>query len=188
MSDSRELQELALRLSAFADVLNKHANQLIQENALSVQSLREASTAFSSQSEQIGRELVRSVGAQAREVIELQAGHGLRQSGERLASAATHAEAAAGSLQRELQRLGAAQQSLVWKSGLALLLGALLAAAGSSYLVWKNNRTLEQTEFPTALADAMRTGALSSCDGSLCARVEKKPKRFGKQGEYVEIK
>lgn len=188
MSDSKELQELALRLSAFADVLNQHATRLTQENAISAQSLRETAAAFTSQSQQVSRELVHSVGTQAREVIELQAGHGLRQSGDRLASAATHAEAAAGSLQRELQRLGAAQQSLVWKSGLTLLLGSLLAVAGSGYLVWKNHQALKRAEFPTALADAMRTGALSSCDGSICARVGKRPKRFGEQGEYVEIK
>ena len=120
--------------------------------------------------------------------IELQAGHGLRQSGDRLTSAATHAEAAAGSLQRELHRLGAAQQSLVWKSGLTFLLGSLLAVAGSGYLVWKNHQALKRAEFPAALAEAMRTGALSSCDGSICARVGKRPKRFGNRGEYVEIK
>lgn len=188
MSDSKELQELALRLSAFADVLNQHATRLMRENALSTQSLRDTTVAFTSQSQQIARDLVHSVGAQAREVIELQAGHGLHQSGERLASAATHAESAAGSLQRELQRLGAAQRSLVWKSGLALLLGSLLAVAGSGYLVWKNQQTLKRTEFPAALSEAMRTGALSSCDGSICARVGKRPKRFGNRGEYVEIK
>ncbi|MET0582555.1 MAG: hypothetical protein ABWZ08_11375, partial [Pseudoxanthomonas sp.] len=151
------LQELALRLSAFADVLNQHATRLMQENSISAQSLREAAAAFTSQSAQVSRELVQSVGAQAREVIELRAGHGLRQSVERLASAATQAEAAAGSLQRKLQRLGAAQQSLVWKSGLALLLGSLLAVAGSGYLVGKNHQALKQAEFPTAVANAMRS-------------------------------
>lgn len=187
MSDSKELQELALRLSAFADVLNQHANRLMRENALSTQSLRDTTVAFSSQSQQIARDLVQSVGMQAREIIELHAGHGLRQSGERLTSAAAHDEAAADSLQRELQRLGVTQRSLVWKSGLALLLGSLLAVAGSGYLVWKNQETLKRTEFPAALSKAMRTGALSSCDGSICARVGERPKRFGKQGEYVEI-
>ena len=187
MSDSKELQELALRLSAFADVMNQNANRLMRENALSAQSLHDTTVAFTSQSRQIAGDLVHSVGAQAREVIELQAGHGMRQSGERLASAATQVESAAGSLQRELQRLGAAQRSLVWKSGLALLLGSILAVAGSGYLVWKNQETLKHTEFPTALSEAMRTGALSSCDGSICARVGERPKRFGKQGEYVEI-
>ena len=188
MSDSKELQELALRLSAFADVMNQHAIRLIQENAISAQSLRETAAAFTSQSQHVSRDLVHNVGTQAREVIELQADHGLRQSGERLASAATHAEAAAGSLQRELQRLGDAQRSLVWKSGLMLLLGSLLAVAGSGYLVWKNRETLKRTEFPVAVSEAMRTGTLTMCEGSICARIGKKPKRFGGQDEYAEVK
>jgi hypothetical protein len=188
VSDSKELQELALRLSAFADVLNQHASRLMEENALSVQSLRDTTAAFTSQSKQLARDLVHSVGTQAREVIELQAAHGLRQSSERLAGAAGQAETAAGSLHRELHRLTAAQQTMVWKSGMALLLGSLLAVAGSAYLVWKNQQTLRSTAFPAAVSDAMRTGALTMCESSICARVGKQPERFGGQGEFAKIK
>ena len=31
------------------------------------------------------------------------------------------------------------------------------------------------------------SGALSQCEGKLCARVGAQPKRFGKNGEYVQI-
>lgn len=187
MNNTDDLQELALRLSAFADVLNQHATRVAQEAGHSSQLLRETAEGFATRSRRTARELVEAVGMQAREAIERHAADGLRQSSERLQGAVTRAESAAGTLHRELQLLGAAQRSLVWKSGLALLLGSILAVAGSGYLVWKNQETLKHTEFPAALSEAMRTGALSSCDGSICARVGERPKRFGKQGEYVEI-
>lgn len=188
MSDTDELQNLALRLSAFADVLNQHATRLVQETGQSTQALHETANNFSMQAQQISQQLVQSVGTQAREVIERHAADGLRQGSERLHGAAAHAEAVANSLQQESQRLGVAQRSLVWKSGLALLLGSLLAVAGSGYLVWKNHQALEQTEFPAAIAEAMRTGALTRCEDSICARVGEKPKRFGGNGEYVKVK
>lgn len=188
MNKPDDLQELALRLSAFADVLNQHAARLMQEAGHSTHALRETAAAFSTQAQHISRELVHSVGMQAREVIERHAAEGLRESEERLRHAATQTESAAGALQRELQRLGTAQHSLIWKSGLGLLIGSLLAVGGSGYLTWKNQQELKQAEFPSGILEAMRTGALTRCDDVLCARIAEKPRRFGEKGQYIEIK
>lgn len=188
MNKPDDLQELALRLSAFADVLSQHATRLVQETGHSTQALRETAAAFSTQAQQISRELVHSVGVQAREVIERHAADGMRQSGERLHEAAKRAESSAGALQRELQRLSVAQHSLVWKSGLGLLLGSLLAVGGSGYFAWKSHQAVKQAEFPTGIVEAMRTGALTRCDGSICARIGDKPKRFGDKGQYAVVK
>lgn len=188
MNDTDDLQELALRLSAFADVLNQHATRLVQETVLGTQALRETAAAFSTQAQQISRELVQSVGMQAREAIERHAADGMRQSGEHLHGAAKHAESAAGALQRELQRFGAAQHSLVWKSGLGLLLGSVLAVGGSSYFAWKSHQVVKQAEFPAGIVEALRTGALTPCDGSICARIGDKPRRFGDKGQFAEVR
>jgi len=188
MNKPDDLQELALRLSAFADVLNQHAMRLVQETGQSTQALRETATAFSTQAQQISRELVHSVGMQAREAIERHAADGMRHSGERLHEATKRVESSAGALQRELQRLGAAQNSLVWKSGLGLLLGSLLAVGGSGYFAWKSHQAVKQAEFPVGIVEAMRTGALTRCDGSICARIGDKPRRFGDKGQYAEVK
>ena len=187
MNDTDDLQELALRLSAFADVLNQHATRLIQEAGNSTQALRETTSAFSSQTQQLSRELVKSVGMQAREVVERHAADGMQESSKALHRAATHAESVATAMQGELQRLGAAQRSLVWKSGLGLLAGAVLAVCGSGYLVWKNQQALKRAEFSSEMVEAMRTGALTRCDDAICARVGAKPRRFGDRGEYARI-
>jgi hypothetical protein len=188
MNNTDDLQELALRLSAFADVLNQHATRVAQEAGHSSQLLRETAEGFATRSRQTARELVEAVGMQAREAIERHAADGMRQSNERLQGAVTRTESAAGTLHRELQLLGAAQRSLVWKSGLALLAGSLLAVGGSGYLVWKDQKVLKQTEFSTEIIEAMRTGALTRCDDAICARVGERPRRFGNKGEYVQIK
>lgn len=187
MSDSHELQELALRLSAFADVLNQHATRLVEEADSSTQTLRETASAFSIQAQQLSRDLVNTVGMQAREVIERHAADGMQESSKALHRAATHAESVATAMQGELQRLGAAQNSLVWKSGLGLLAGALLAVCGSGYLVWKNQQALKRSKFSSDMVEAMRIGALTRCGDTLCARVGAEPKRFGDKGEYVQI-
>jgi hypothetical protein len=187
MSNSNDLQEMALRLSAFADVLNQRTARVTQEAGHSSQVLRETAEGFATRSQQTAHEMVETVGRQARETIERHAAEGLRQSGERLQAAAARVESAAGSLYHQLQLLGAAQRSLVWKSGLALLAGSLLAVGGSGYLVWKNQQALKHSEFPSDMAEAMRTGALTRCDDAICARVGAKPKRFGDNGEYVRI-
>ena len=188
MSDTDELQELALRLSAFADVLNQHAARLVQETGQSTQALLATAATFSTQAQQISRELVHSVGSQAREVIEHHAVEGLRESDERLRKAAARTESAANTLQQELQKLGAAQHSLIWKSGVGLLLGALLAVGGSGYVTWKNKQELKQAEFPSGILEAMRSGALTRCDDVLCARIAENPRRFGEKGQYIEVK
>jgi len=187
MNDNHELQELALRLSAFADVLNQHATRLVEEADSSTKTLRETASAFSTQAQQLSRDLVNNVGMQAREVIERHAADGMQESSKALHRAATHAESVAATMQGELQRLGAAQRSLVWKSGLGLLAGALLAVGGSGYLVWKNQQALKRAEFSSDMVEAMRTGALTRCGGTICARVGAKPTRFGDKGEYVRI-
>lgn len=187
MNNTEDLQELALRLSAFADVLNQHATRLVEEADSSSQTLRETASAFSTQAQQLSRDLVNSVGMQAREVIGHHVADGMQESSKALNRAATHAESAATAMQGELQRLGAAQKSLVWKSGLGLLAGALLAVCGSGYLVWKNQQTLKRAEFSSEMVEAMRTGALTRCGDTICARVGAEPTRFGDKGEYVRI-
>lgn len=187
MNDTDDLQELALRLSAFADVLNQHATRLVQESGSSTQALRETASTFSAEVQQLSRDLVSRIGMEAREVIERHAADGMQESSRALHRAATHAESAATAMQGELQRLGAAQKSLVWKSGLGLLVGALLAVGGSGYLVWKNQQALKRAEFSSEMVEAMRTGALTRCGDTICARVGTRPTRFGDKGEYVRI-
>ncbi|MEO6517959.1 MAG: hypothetical protein ABIO17_03050 [Pseudoxanthomonas sp.] len=94
----------------------------------------------------------------------------------------------AAALQRERERRGAAQRSLILKSGLDLLLGSLLAVGGSGYFAWKSQQIARQAEFPAAVVEAMQAGALTRCGDSICARIGYKPKRFGDKGQYAVVK
>lgn len=187
MNDTNSLQQLALRLSAFADVLNQHAAHLTHESGQSAKILQETVDLFSTQTQRLSQELVQAVGGQAREVIERGTADGMRRGGEQLNQATQNVQQAANALGQELQRLKSAQRSLVWKGGAALLVGSLLSAGGSSYLSWKNHRELKTAEFPTNVLDATRSGALTQCGGGLCARIGERSKRFGAKGEYIEI-
>jgi hypothetical protein len=187
MNDPEDLQQLALRLSAFVDVLGKHASRLVQETSQETQALRATAQTMGVQAQRLSQELVQAVGRQARDVIERNAGEGMRHGSEQLRSAGELARHAADAMQRELAQLRAAQQSLLWKAGTILVIGALLAAGTSGYLAWRNHRAMQQARFSTDILEATRSGALTRCGDMLCARIGAHPARFGANKEYARV-
>ncbi|PPT93382.1 hypothetical protein XthCFBP4691_00495 [Xanthomonas theicola] len=177
-----------MRLSALADTLQQRAEAALREQQRSAQALHGAAQSFAAQSQQLSQDVVRTVGNETRGVVERATGDGLRQGEERLKQAAAQVRQAELRLSEEVAQLLASRQSLLWKSGLALLLGSLLAVAGSGYFVWRSQQALRDAQFPEAVLAATRSGALTQCGDRLCARIGRKPQHFGAQGEYALVR
>lgn len=188
MVDSVELQQLALRMSAFADVLGEHASRLVEETGQSTQALRDATQGMGVQAHRLSQEVVQTISRESRGAIERGVAEGMREGSDQLRSASDLAKQTADTMQQELARLRAAHRSLVWKAGTALIIGALLAAGGSIYLAWQSNKTLELAEFPRDLLQATQSGAITRCGDALCARIGKQPTLRGQQKDYAEVR
>ncbi|MGN6282821.1 hypothetical protein [Frateuria sp.] len=184
---AEDLQQLALRLSAFANVLGEHAEHLVAETARGTQTLKETAQGLGLQAGQLARELAASVGQEVRAGIERNVSVGMRQGGERLQSACDAATRAASAMERELDRMRRLSRSVLWRSGLALLVGAVLAAGGSGYLAWRNHQAIERAQFSADLLEAIRSGAIRPCGDGLCARLATDAPHYGTHGEYRRI-
>jgi type IV secretion system protein VirB8 len=123
------------------------------------------------------------------EVIVQGAGRAVYHFNTQLQQVAADAKSSAETMQEQQKIVARAQSMLVWKGLIALTIGSLLAAGGSSYLVWKNAQELRQAEFDVDILHATRSGSLTRCGehNSLCVRVGKSPKRTGAQGEYLML-
>lgn len=188
MVDSEELQQLALRMGAFADVLGEHASRLVEETGQSTQALRDATQGMGLQAHRLSQEVVQAISRESRGAIERGVTEGMLEGSDQLRSASALARQTADAMQHELARLRAAHRSLLWKAGTALTVGALLAAGGSVYLAWQSNKTLRLAEFPRDLLQATRSGAITRCGDTLCARVGKHPVLRGQHKEYAEVR
>jgi hypothetical protein len=138
--------------------------------------------------EQFVAQTVQLLGDQAHHVIEQGAGKAVYQFNTQLQQTAASAKVSADLMGHEHQRLARGQNALVWKGFTALIVGSLLAAGGSSFLVWKNMRALERAEFGSGILHATQTGNLTRCGkDALCVKVGKDPKRAGANGEYLIV-
>lgn len=78
-----------------------------------------------------------------------------------------------------------ARRSLVWNGPIALVGGALLAAWGSEWIAHGSLQQMARAAFGKDILRATQRGVITSCGDLLCARIGKKPHRYGAGGEYV---
>jgi len=68
---------------------------------------------------------------------------------------------------------------------MALLIGSLLAAGGTAWIAHRSMQEIAQADFGKDILQATRDGSITRCGVSLCVRIGKKPRYYGKEGEYV---
>lgn len=188
MATADELQELALRLSAFTDTLTRHAERLVQDNQQAAQGLLETSRQFSAQSATLARQLVQTIATESRSAIERGSAEGMRGASDQLQRASAEIGRSATALERQREQLAAAQRSLVWKAGLALVLGSLLATGTCAFTAWRTQQFMASNALPRELIEATQNGTLSRCGNALCARIGAKPRLHGDDGQYAELR
>ncbi|SDQ86842.1 hypothetical protein [Pseudoxanthomonas sp. CF125] len=186
-SNLEEVKKLLVKLAAIANQIDARSVEAVRRIEGSAAALDQGRQRFNASAEQFVGQAVRSIGEQAHDVIVQGTGQAVRQFNAQLQQSAASAKSSAETMREQHNLLARAQSMLVWKGLIALIIGSLLAAGGSSYLVWKNMRELKRAEFGADILHATQSGSLTRCgkDNALCAKVGKSPKRAGMQGEYL---
>ena len=186
-SNLDEVKQLLVKLAAIANQLDARNAAAVQRIESSASALDQGRQRFNVGVEQFVGQAVRLVGEQAHDVVVQGTGQAVHQFNAELQQSAAGAKSSAEMMREQHKVLARTQSLLVWKGLIALTVGSLLAAGGSSYLVWKNMRELERAEFGADILHATQSGSLTRCgkDNALCVKVGKTPKRAGTQGEYL---
>ena len=182
-----ELQETALRLSVVVDFLEERAEQASLQSAQGAQALRQAIDGFDARSRQLSQDVVTAIASRAEGEIRQAIARAAEQCTARLQDAGQSAVRAAALLDGKAHALGDSQRRLAWKAGIALLVGAALAAGGSAAVAWKSLRDIERAGFGEDILQATRDGTITRCGESLCVKAGPGARRAGPGGEYLLI-
>lgn len=136
---------------------------------------------------QLVAEVSRQAQAETRSAAERALSESLAAFKSQLEAAARSAVNGAEALQREREALAKQQRSAFWVGSVALALGALVVAGGSTWWVTQQRAEVAKLDFARELHEATARGALVPCGESLCARVGESPRRAGRNGEYLVI-
>jgi hypothetical protein len=104
---------------------------------------------------------------------------------QQLQQAANSASAVARALDDERAAMVAARRGMVWSGLLALLVGTLLAVGATVWVVHRSGDAWAQARLGHDIVQATQRGTISRCGDSLCAKVGRKLRRYGKGGEYL---
>ena len=92
---------------------------------------------------------------------------------------------AAHGLKGQIERLDTLHHALVWKV-LMILLGSLfLLLGGGIWLLWQYKGEIERNYVEAELLRAYNHADVMLCDGRLCAKIDKRGKKYG---EYQLVK
>lgn len=196
MDQTTTLQELALKLAAITDILEQRVQQTAQQSAEGAQQLNYgaqqinyAAQSMQAHVQQIGNQVIGAITSQAQQSVEQAIAQTtaaqLQQLRDQLKQVGESATESAKLIGDQAKALGKSQKTLVTRGGIALLVGAVLAAGGSALYVWRMEKRLERVEFADNVLAATRSGAITPCGESLCARIGAQPVMVG--GEYATI-
>lgn len=181
-----EVKQLLLKLAVIAGQMDARSQAALQRIEVSANLLDRSALSWTEGAGDFARQALDAIGAQARDTVVMETRRALALLDSQLRQGTDAARWAATALAEQRKLLGRAQQALVWKGLLALLVGSLLAVGGCGYAAWSSMRA---TGFGEEVAQALRSGALARCEDnrSLCVRVGARPRRAGTHGEYVVV-
>lgn len=183
--DGEASKNLTLRLLALADRMEQRDERFIWQLRQHVSELQNATQAVSSGGQKFARDALDMLRSQARDAMAGSIAEAVQASKAQLDASASSASWSAREVNEAAMELRKQRGLWLWAAPMALIAGALLAAGGSSFLVWKNTKELKRAEFGRDILQATQSGALNRCGEALCVKVGTKPKRFGNDGEYV---
>jgi hypothetical protein len=184
---AQDLQELALRLSAVVDFLEERTELASEQARRGASALDQAALAFGGTLRQFPEAAIMALASQAQEAVRSAVVPPVSASVQRLEQAIQGAQRASLALEDRANASARATSSLAWKAGIALLVGSLLAAGGSSLIAWKSLRDLQRAGFGEDILQATRSGAITHCDEALCVKVGADPRRAGASGEFLLV-
>lgn len=184
MQDAQDLKRLAADLAVFAQHLQEQSERAVQHVDRSADELHRAALGMGAGAQELAEQLMGVVQGQAREAITRGAEQSIGPISAQLRESAEVAIRAAKAIEDQRKALERAQQHLIYKATLALVVGSAIAVGGSWYFINKSMREIQRARFGQDIVQATKSGALTRCDGALCVKAGK---RFGAKGEYVLV-
>lgn len=185
--DTQQLQDLALRLSMFTDMLEKRAERAVNTGEQQAGRIAEAARHLDGQARQLSHSVVQGVRQDAHQAIVEGVGEGMRKGAEQLQHYVGAAQQATHALDRQVAELRRVSQSMVWKAGAGLLVGAVLAAFGSGLYAWHSLKQVREARFPTEVLQATQDGSITRCGDRLCVRAGAQPEHYQRNPQYVML-
>ena len=179
------LKQSLIKLATIANQLDARSARAVQQVEASTDALDHGMHRLESGATRLASEALQRIGQQARQAVAQGTAQALAELDTQLQAGIQAAQRAALDMDEQRKRLARAQAGLVWKALIALTIGSLLAAGGSSYIAWKSMQEVRRAEFGQDILQATQSGVLTRCDGALCAKAGEKAVRYGNNGEYV---
>lgn len=179
------LKQALLKTATIANQLDARSAQAVRQVEASTGMLDRGVQRLESGAARFAGEALQLIGEQARQSVGQGVAQALDDFNTQLQAGARAAQWAAQGMEEQRNRLARTQGGLVWKASVALAIGSLLAAGGSGYIAWNSMREVRRAEFGQDILQATRNGMLTRCGEALCAKVGKRPTRYGSSGEYV---
>jgi hypothetical protein len=183
----QETKRLALQLAAVVDALERRSAEAVAAIDDGRVALKRAADDLGGRGSQLVAEVARQAQSETRAAADRALADGLATFKAQLEAASRSAVRGAEALQREREALAKQQRSAFWVGSVALALGALALAGGSTWWVMQQRAELAKLDFARALHEASARGALVPCGDALCARVGESPRRAGRNGEYLVV-
>ena len=185
--ENEESKQLLLKLLALADRMEQRDAQVIRQLTEQAGILLNASEGMQAGCRKFAQEALDALRNRGREVIATGIGQAMTESNRQLQQSVIEVRRSADEVRASAAALQRQRNWWLWTAPIALVVGSLLAAGGSSWWVWKNTAELKRTEFSQDILQATKSGALTRCgDGDqLCVKVGVDAKRYGAQGEYL---
>jgi len=183
--DVEPVRQALIRLMAIADRLESRNAHAVQRIEAATAALDQGVSRLDAGGERFAERALQVIGNNARQAVAQGAGEAVDELRQRLQQSADAAQAAARAMDEQRRGLTNARRSLLWHAWVALLLGSLSAAGAAAWTIHRSTQEMAQARFGQDILRATQRGTINRCGGSLCARVGRKPERFGKDGQYM---
>ena len=172
------------KLMAVTDRVDARNTQTVQRLETLAATMERGAQRLEAGGERFAAAALQTIALHAQQAVGAVVAQTVGQVQQQMQQAGNSASAAARAMDVELAAMVAARRGLVWNGLLALLVGTLLAVGATVWIVHSSG-ALAQARLGQDMVQAMQRGALTRCGDSLCAKVGRKPQRYGKDGGYV---
>lgn len=183
--DVEAVRQALTKLMAIADRLEARNTQTVQRIEAAAVALDQGVSRLDGGGERFVQSALQVIGSNAQQAVTQGVGHAVGEFRQQLQQSADSAQSAAHAMDEQRRGLATARRTLVWNGLIALLLGSVLAAGGAAWMAHRSMQQMAQAHFGQDILQATQRGAITRCGDSLCAKVGKKPQRYGKDGQYL---
>jgi lipopolysaccharide export system protein LptC len=179
------VRQALTRLMAIADRLETRNMQTVERIEAVTAALDQGARRLDGSGEQFARTALQMIGNNAQQAVTQGTAQALGEFRQQLQQTADSARSAAHAMDQQCKELTTARRSLAWNGMVVLLVGSVLAACGAAWVAHRSMQEMAQAHFGRDILQATQQGAITRCGDALCARVGKKPQRYGTDSQYL---